>query len=437
MWNVKEIAKNVYDDLCANNEYAKNILCDTDVEKLKELYKELETYPSFKNALTLYDKSMSIGISYLEKSEYDLFDIYLSNTDYNQIQDEGGYNLFCYIPEKINNEKFIEYYNQFVEKFKNQDYSLILKFIDGHIYAERLSEYKKKIFLLLDEIPKGFSNKKINELIYSIFDMLYLMNVSNEEQNKYEEVVLRLLDKTSEQNWSPIIQFYISENVENTALLEKILSNTKYKEYMYNTNNYNEIYEKYNGCRSVINKKYINLLSPDFINLQKNEMINNPSFILKKNTGVTNIFLDCALYSLSENDEKELIKSEIKKALLKNENLFLITKYESSKNKVNNLTAKSRENLLLSFEKFLLFIKQINRNTNRYPMEDMASFADSYMEIFSLNDDEIINKNIVYNKAQEIYPELSVMLKMKEEKRSLKKIIKKDSSLEILSKKRI
>ena len=81
-------------------------------------------------------------------------------------------------------------------------------------------------------------------------------------------------------------------------------------------------------------------------------MIDNVSFLLKKNDSLNNIFLDCSIYSISETHEKDIMKSKIKESILNNENLFLITKYESSKNIDNSIVEKSRENLLLSFGNF-------------------------------------------------------------------------------------
>ena len=50
---------------------------------------------------------------------------------------------------------------------------------------------------------------------------------------------------------------------------------------MENKNNYDDLFEKYNKSHKFISKKFIDLLSADFIEEQKKKMIENPSSVIQ------------------------------------------------------------------------------------------------------------------------------------------------------------
>lgn len=393
-------------------------LCGDNRGHIIELYKALAQYPNFKNVLTASEISFDIALHYIEKKDYELFDIFLNLSDFQSITDEGDHYLFSYLSSELSNEKFINYYNRFVIQKKDFSYKILSDFISTIVDNCTVHLFKEKLELLFENIPSKIVDLNAKKAIYDIFEVISLYGLNLQETGSFEKIIEFLASKVKKIDIADLINIHISNSIDPTILINSVIKNSGYME---NKNNYDDLFEKYNKSHKCISKKFIDLLSADFIEEQKKKMIENPQSVIQCHE---DIYLYTSIYIEATPEEKSRIKDSLKKAFMGDFQLSIIGYGDRVPNDCREFGYKK---LYYEIGEMLENIKKDEKDSE--VRDDLVDFVYNYIDMLSLKNKEVFGNEEIFKYIEDVWPELNSRIMIKDEQQKLVQSIAQESSL--------
>lgn len=356
-------------------------LCSDNRSHIIELYKALAQYPNFKNVLTTSEISFDIALHYIEKKDYELFDIFLNLSDFHLIKDEGDHYLFSYLSSELSDEKFIEYYNKFVIQKRDFSYHILSDFISTIVDNCTVHLFKEKLELLFNNIPSKIVDVNAKKAIYDIFEVINLYGLNPQEESSFEKIIAFLASKVKKIDIADLINIHISNSIDPTILINSVIKNS---EYMESKNNYDDLFENYNKSHKFIPQKFIDLLSADFIEEQKNKMMETPRSVIQCHE---DIYLYTSIYMKATPEEKSRIKDSLKKAFMHDLQLSII----SYGNRVPKVCREfGYKKLYYEIGEMLENIKKDEKDSE--VRDELIDFVYNYIDMLSLKNKEVFGK---------------------------------------------
>lgn len=401
-------------------------LCSDNRSHIIELYKALAQYPNFKNVLTTSRVSFDIALHYIKKKDYELFDIFLNLSGFHLIKDEGDHYLFGYLSSELSDEKFIEYYNRFVIQKRDFSYHILSDFISTIVDNCTVHLFKEKLELLFENIPSKIVDLNAKKAIYDIFEVINLYGLNLQETGSFEKIIEFLASKVKKIDIADLINMHISNSIDPTILINSVIKNSGYME---NKNNYDDLFEKYNKSHKFISKKFIDLLSADFIEEQKKKMMENPRSVIQCHE---DIYLYTSIYIEATPEEKSRIKDSLKEAFMADFQLSIIgcgfREHDDSRN-------FSYQKIECEVSEMLENIKKDEKHSE--VRDELIDFVYNYIDMLSLKNKEVFGNEEIFKYIEDVWPELSSRIMIKDEQQKLVQLIAQESSLVRKTQKRL